>query len=123
MSIIQHFIAAWRETKLSLKFNWQIDEAEGSEPWDNDVDGKNLSAFFASDTGKKLRGMLTNFSFRSCTHAVGMLDNHSYYAGIAKGVLKTVGAIERKFYDPLARSPEKTGQEQDESEPSLPVSL
>lgn len=111
MKFLQHLIRSFREASNSYSYDLVADSEFG---WTED-DGKRLSEFFASETGRKLKSRLTNYVCRCAIEATRKSDNVQYNVGQARGVALCVNAIEQHFIASPQRIADKSEEQSQES--------
>lgn len=118
MKFLRTLLRAYRHAKLASIYEWIEDE---SQSWDNDVDGKNLTVFFNSDTGLKLKREISNYVMTSAVNACAQATNNQHHAGIATGIRICFERIQDLFYDPQASPKPVTPGKDGETTPAIPV--
>lgn len=84
--------AAWLYARVAP----YIEAADAEEFW-TDNDATNLSRFFDSHSGRKLKLRLSNFTIKAACDAVNRGGDYARNTGIAAGVGIGIGAIEEHF--------------------------
>jgi hypothetical protein len=86
MNFIKRFLFAWRSARVPD----YILDADQPDFW-TDADARTLEGYFKSDSGKKLKAILTNYVLRSAVEAT----QKRITCGHARGIASTVSILER----------------------------
>lgn len=102
MTYWRHLKTALRQAWLTYTYNELVESEEFG--W-NEEDAKRTAQFFENtETGRKLKQRLVNYSLRSASFATKQSDVR--HSGIANGIELAIQAIEQHFYVAPLRSEE-----------------
>ena len=96
MTFIERFKYAWREAINYPTYNREAD----NEGYWNETDAMRLYEFFNSETGLKMKDMMTNFAIRQSMESNKVLDPTHYSNGVARGCLILISYVENHFAQP-----------------------